>query len=219
MDTTCGPVVVGVDGSQAALDAVTWAVDEAVERSVPLRLVHATGVTPQADQSPDDYRLEREYAETVLRAASTAERSAGRDVKVETEILWGSPESELVAESRGAEMVCVGSVGIGAIAQRDPGLHRGHRVDTGTVSRRGAPPGCHSVAERLAGGRIRRHAGKRKRCHRRTGGGPATRFAGRGRRSTPLAIARAELRRAGPAHNVLGSPIPRCADKSGVDRR
>lgn len=116
MDTTCGPVVVGVDGSQAALDAVTWAVDEAVERSVPLRLVHATGVTPQADQSPDDYRLEREYAETVLRAASTAARSAGRDVKVETEILWGSPESELVAESRGAEMVCVGSVGIGAIA-------------------------------------------------------------------------------------------------------
>lgn len=118
MDTTHlpRPVVVGVDGSQAALDAARWAVDEAVERSVPLRLVHATGVTPRFDQSDDEFRLEREYAETVLRAAAAAARSTGREVKVETEILWGSPDSELVTESHGASMVCVGSVGIGAIA-------------------------------------------------------------------------------------------------------
>src|SRR3981189_1935116 len=32
-------VVVGIDGSQAALDAATWALDEAVSRGVPLRLV------------------------------------------------------------------------------------------------------------------------------------------------------------------------------------
>ncbi len=38
------PVVVGVDGSQAALAATLWAVDEAVDREVPLRLVHAIGV-------------------------------------------------------------------------------------------------------------------------------------------------------------------------------
>ena len=38
------PVVVGVDGSQAALDAALWAADEAVDRSAPLRLVHAIGV-------------------------------------------------------------------------------------------------------------------------------------------------------------------------------
>ncbi|MDA4101349.1 universal stress protein [Mycolicibacterium monacense DSM 44395] len=118
MDTTelARPVVVGVDGSQAALDAVRWAVDEAVGRSVPLRLVHATGVTPRVDQSDDEFRLEREYAETALRAASAAAQSAGREVKLETEILWGSPDSELVTESHGASMVCVGSVGIGAIA-------------------------------------------------------------------------------------------------------
>ena len=36
------PVVVGIDGSQAALDAATWAVAEAVSRGVPLRLVHVS---------------------------------------------------------------------------------------------------------------------------------------------------------------------------------
>jgi nucleotide-binding universal stress UspA family protein len=33
-------VVVGIDGSQAAIDAATWAVDEARSLNVPLRLVH-----------------------------------------------------------------------------------------------------------------------------------------------------------------------------------
>ncbi|WP_157531101.1 universal stress protein [Mycobacterium sp. IS-1496] len=118
MDTThpIRPVVVGVDGSQAALDAVRWAVDEAAARSAPLRLVHATGVTRQPGQSDDEFRLEREYAETVLRAASTAAKSSGRDVDVETDILWGAPEGELLAESLRAQMICVGSVGIGAVA-------------------------------------------------------------------------------------------------------
>lgn len=118
MASTCavGPIVVGVDGSQAALEAVRWAVDEAVARSAPLRLVHATGVRLQPDQSDDDFRLEREYAETVLRAAAAAARSNAREVSIDTEVLWGPPDAELVAASRTAAMVCVGSVGIGAIA-------------------------------------------------------------------------------------------------------
>ncbi len=31
-------VVVGVDGSRAAVDAALWAVDEAIARDIPLRL-------------------------------------------------------------------------------------------------------------------------------------------------------------------------------------
>jgi nucleotide-binding universal stress UspA family protein len=34
-------VVVGIDGSRNALTAALWAVDEAVERDIPLRLVYA----------------------------------------------------------------------------------------------------------------------------------------------------------------------------------
>ncbi len=34
-------VVVGIDGSPTAVDAALWAVDEAVSRDIPLRLVYA----------------------------------------------------------------------------------------------------------------------------------------------------------------------------------
>ncbi len=33
-------VVVGIDGSQAAVNVAKWAVDEAIDRQLPLRLVH-----------------------------------------------------------------------------------------------------------------------------------------------------------------------------------
>ena len=33
------PVVVGIDGSRPGIDAALWAVDEAVSRDIPLRLV------------------------------------------------------------------------------------------------------------------------------------------------------------------------------------
>ena len=36
-------VVVGIDGSPTAVDAALWAVDEAVSRDIPLRLVYAIG--------------------------------------------------------------------------------------------------------------------------------------------------------------------------------
>lgn len=38
------PVVVGVDGSRAALHAVRWAADEAARRRTELRIVHAAGI-------------------------------------------------------------------------------------------------------------------------------------------------------------------------------
>ena len=107
-------VVVGVDGSQAASNAVRWAIDEAVSRDVPLRIVHVTGVE---EQPADDVRLEVEYAETSLRAATAAVEAAGKPVKIETDILWGAVSTVLVDESRTAALVCVGSVGIGAVAR------------------------------------------------------------------------------------------------------
>lgn len=38
-----GPVVVGVDGSGSALDALDWAAAEAATRHRPLRVVHLGG--------------------------------------------------------------------------------------------------------------------------------------------------------------------------------
>ena len=112
-------VVVGIDGSQAAIQAAEWAVDEAVSREVPLRLVEviAERVEPAPFASVGNVRMEVEYAETALRIAAAAVTAAGKPVKVETVSLRGNPATALIAESRNAEMVCVGSTGIGRLAR------------------------------------------------------------------------------------------------------
>ena len=112
-------VVVGIDGSRAALDAALWAVDEAVSREVPLRLIEV--IPPQVEPAPfasvGNVRMEVEYAETALRIAAAAVAADGKPVKVETAILRGNPAAVLLAESRDAAMVCVGSTGIGRFAK------------------------------------------------------------------------------------------------------
>ncbi len=110
-------IVVGIDGSDAAINAAKWAVTEAVSRSVPLRLVHVVPERP-ADAGPDDDSLEVEYAQTSLRAADAALQAMGEPVKVESDIVHGTPEGVLIDESRRAAMVCIGSVGIGRIASK-----------------------------------------------------------------------------------------------------
>ena len=40
-----GPVVVAIDGSNAAIGAAEWAAKEALHQDVPLRLVHVIKVT------------------------------------------------------------------------------------------------------------------------------------------------------------------------------
>lgn len=114
-----GSILVGVDGSQAAIRAALWAIDEAASREVPLRLIHVTHnhIEPATFASVDNERLDLEYGETALRMASDAVTATGRPVKVETAIVRGDSSAALVAESRDADMVCVGSVGKGRFAR------------------------------------------------------------------------------------------------------
>ncbi|MFZ0714825.1 universal stress protein [Mycobacterium sp.] len=113
------PIVVGIDGSQAAIQAAEWAIDEAVSREVPLRLVEV--IPRQAEPSPPasvgNVRMEVEYAEASLRIAAAAVAADGKVVKVESAILQGDPAGVLLAESRYAVTVCVGSTGIGRFAR------------------------------------------------------------------------------------------------------
>lgn len=103
-------VIVGIDGSQASIHAAEWAVDEALDRGIPLRLLAAIKAT---HPSNEDYYRDLKHAETSLRAAEAAVEATGLPVKVETEIHRGQPAAILVSESRDADMLCVGSVGIG----------------------------------------------------------------------------------------------------------
>jgi len=109
-DNNIGPaVIVGIDGSPAAIHAAVWAADEACSREVPLRLLTAL---KQTHPSAEDYHRDVVHAETSLRAAKATVEATGIPVKIETEILRGQPGMILLSESDEAEMICVGSVGI-----------------------------------------------------------------------------------------------------------
>ena len=103
-------VVVGIDGSRPAVDAALWAVDEAVHRDIPLRLVYA--IDPSVSGSdPDRAARALAEAEVAVRQAFTAVESTEKPVKIEVEILQDTPTRALRSASRRAAMLCVGSRG------------------------------------------------------------------------------------------------------------
>jgi nucleotide-binding universal stress UspA family protein len=94
-------VVVGIDGSRSALKAALWAVDEAVDRDLLLRLVYAS---TSSETEP--------AAEGAIRDAFAAIESTRKPVKIAAEVVHDRPIAALLAESRSAAMVCVGSTGL-----------------------------------------------------------------------------------------------------------
>lgn len=103
--STAMPIVVGIDGSKHAVRAAIWAVDEAVDRDIPMELVYVV------DGHSSD--LDREYAEAhhALHKAWVAAADTGKPVKLESSVLEGDPVTQLVEASRAAEMICVGQRG------------------------------------------------------------------------------------------------------------
>jgi nucleotide-binding universal stress UspA family protein len=120
-------VVVGIDGSQSATQAAMWAVDEAVSRDIPLRLVYVIDTTDRGRAGSDDVHLAAAHA--ALHVAQRAVEATGERVKIETEVFWGKPVTELREQSRSATMICIGSIGMtracrsdGSVARALPGL-------------------------------------------------------------------------------------------------
>lgn len=98
-------MVVGIDGSQSATAAALWAIDEAVVRDLPLRLVFA--LWPRVDPpSPSD-----DLVDEAVGAAIAAVEASGKAVKLEAEIVHGRPALVLRAQSHAAAMMCLGSSG------------------------------------------------------------------------------------------------------------
>lgn len=104
-------VVVGIDGSRAGLIAALWAVDEAVARDIPLRLVYAIEPRAEATTSEDAARA-LASAEIAVRHAFTAVEASDQPVKIEVEIMQGGPTDKLLEASRAAAMLCVGAKGL-----------------------------------------------------------------------------------------------------------
>ena len=114
------PVVVGVDASEGSLRAVRFAADEARLRAAPLRIVHALsarshgGTVPPGDL--DVPELLRSGAEGVLQWAgeAVADRLPARTVS--TAVVHGDPVGVLRAESEHAQLLVVGTRGVGGVA-------------------------------------------------------------------------------------------------------
>ncbi|WP_028927993.1 universal stress protein [Pseudonocardia acaciae] len=114
------PIVVGVDGSRAALGAVRWAAGEARRRGSAVRLVSAfawaDALPLEARLVSGDYRtklMATMRAELDDAAAAVAERAPG--TRVETEVVAGSPVQVLRAESGRAAQVVLGDRGSGGV--------------------------------------------------------------------------------------------------------
>ncbi|MBX7453433.1 universal stress protein [Mycolicibacterium sp. 3033] len=105
-------VVVGIDGSAAALEAALWAIDEAEHRDVPLRLVYVvdTSDVDLADRPAQAHHMA--CAEAAVKDVVHAVESTARPVHIDTSIVEGRPVEALLKASRSAILLCVGARGL-----------------------------------------------------------------------------------------------------------
>jgi nucleotide-binding universal stress UspA family protein len=114
-------IVVGVDGSEDARAALAFAAHEAAAHGARLRVVcawelsygaYAGGFVPPPELSSSIERHAEEVAHDAAQAATELEPS----IYVEHEAIHGYPAEVLIAESREATMIVVGSRGHGGFA-------------------------------------------------------------------------------------------------------
>src|SRR5262249_31005801 len=91
-------IVVGIDGSDAAIHAAKWALAEATSGDIPLRVIHAIAERRPAENAGDE-SLDIEFGETALRVASAELHAMGEPVKIEAELVQGPPDAALIRES------------------------------------------------------------------------------------------------------------------------
>ena len=111
------PVVAGIDGSAAALQAVRWAAREAKLRQLPLALVHAYA---DPAESIADFEVAqtanaslRAQAHRWLRSALYTVHEVDTDLRPRIDLAIGEPVPTLVDRTSRAALLVVGSHGLG----------------------------------------------------------------------------------------------------------
>jgi nucleotide-binding universal stress UspA family protein len=114
-------IVVGVDGSASSAEALQWALDEARRRQAPLEVVMTWEYSPlyaSAAQgvflppgSEDD--LAGAAHATVAKLLADAGLTGDDDVEIIETVVPGSAAPALLDASKGADMLVVGSRGLG----------------------------------------------------------------------------------------------------------
>ena len=117
-----GRIVVGVDGSENAIQALHFAIEEARIRGAELRAVSAWHVPPAvygAGWAPASTDLDefRKLAEGSLRQSVEEAGAAEAGVQVTPVLREGHPVDVLLAESEDADLLVVGTRGLGGFKQ------------------------------------------------------------------------------------------------------
>ncbi|MGC8473609.1 MAG: universal stress protein [Candidatus Dormibacteria bacterium] len=107
--------MVGVDGSQHSLRALAWACREAQLRHDSLELVSAWSLPAisSAGESEEVVEILQESAQEVVEAARRRVRELAPEVEVTTRVYHGQPARVLVERAAEAELLVVGSRGLG----------------------------------------------------------------------------------------------------------
>jgi nucleotide-binding universal stress UspA family protein len=115
------PIVVGIDGSEEAMLALRWALDEAQTQHLPVRLVYAYSGTHTygsmsvyADLQIQDLEIVRAAANKILTAAKRDAVEIAPDIEVSTHADDGEPSPILLEESKSASTIVLGSRRLGA---------------------------------------------------------------------------------------------------------
>ena len=101
------PVVVGIDGSKAAVRAAVWGATEALRHDVALKLLYV--IDRNRAVTPSVVRAQHLVAEAALQDANAAVEATERPVKVELDAVRGDPGTVLAEESWSAALLCVGA--------------------------------------------------------------------------------------------------------------
>ena len=114
------PIVAGTDGSEESLRAVDWAAREAALRGAPLRIVAAAALLPRmasrvgtVDYDTVTDVLLKERDRTLAAAAERAARTAP-GLLIDADPLDGQPAQAVTESGAGAQLLVLGSRGIGA---------------------------------------------------------------------------------------------------------
>lgn len=111
--STRNPVVAGVDGSPQSIAAAHWAAREAERRNLPLRLLYVWPRSPLlVPDAPSPSELRGETQRMLARAQADI-RTEHPELPVEVELVTGTDSDGLVQAGRGAELLVLGSRGVG----------------------------------------------------------------------------------------------------------
>ncbi|BCY09991.1 universal stress protein [Actinoplanes sp. L3-i22] len=112
-------VVVAADGTEPGRSAIVWAAAEAERRGQPLRVVTVMDwdwQTSRYGYAGDLFETERRHADGLVAGLAGRAREAAPAIEIETDVLVGDPAAQLIIDSATADLMVLGSRGLGGFA-------------------------------------------------------------------------------------------------------